>query len=557
MKKLFILASGLLLFTSLGFAQNFESPDIIVDTQLDSDWSGVLVSKIRRLLKNYGEKDPFTQKFDETVVLTEASIKDYLNPSAKHLVAELGTIIGLDLLDGKTQVSVKGLSYDVKGFKTDLKTTKDKQKGVSVSSDFSASRIVVTADKLTLSLVLPGKNKLPLLNIDIVRPTIQASGDKLIKIYGELNIEDKGSNFKLNLEKANFDKMSEALTQLQGEGISLDYETINVPEVSILAGTKTLSLDTKKIQQLLFSKKDAFKSLLVAQFAAMLKSGFAEKLLQVIDKVSFEKEYWVDTEEVFSGIRIDSFNGDSEGNHLEARLSGDFCTRETYQSFGNECVNNKLTRPRSSRLNQQLHDESIKNMRNIVDRGDANILLSVSEDYVNKILVSTIDAGLWSDMLDGAGVKLGPNKPFFRLDEKGSRFGTLYMDLLYTPKKLEQLAVGAKEVRFPLILKAGLKIKDQDGVPVIIIHIEDIDTSNDTLLLGRKDLGLISNIHNLRFKKKIISTMREETKSLANSDVLELPYPELMGLGLEKVDFISDGNGRMNALMLVTQKAKK
>jgi hypothetical protein len=36
---------------------------------------------------------------------------------------------------------------------------------------------------------------------------------------------------------------------------------------------------------------------------------------------------------------------------------------------------------------------------------------------------------------------------------------------------------------------------------------------------------------------------------LKGKDILDLRYPELKGLGLETVEFVSDGNGRMNALM--------
>ena len=35
----------------------------------------------------------------------------------------------------------------------------------------------------------------------------------------------------------------------------------------------------------------------------------------------------------------------------------------------------------------------------------------------------------------------------------------------------------------------------------------------------------------------------------SHKDLIELRYPELKGLGLDKVDFLSDGNGRMNAIM--------
>lgn len=58
-------------------------------------------------------------------------------------------------------------------------------------------------------------------------------------------------------------------------------------------------------------------------------------------------------------------------------------------------------------------------------------------------------------------------------------------------------------------------------------------------------------------KKKILASLREETAGLNNQDVLELRYPELRGLGLDKIDFVSDGNGRMNALILLQESQEK
>ena len=130
-----------------------------------------------------------------------------------------------------------------------------------------------------------------------------------------------------------------------------------------------------------------------------------------------------------------------------------------------------------------------------------------------------------------------------------SSLSALYLDLLYTPKKIERLAIGAKEVRFPLVLKAGLKIRHEDNMPVFVVHIAEIDTSDEMLLKGRPEIGVVSNVNQLRFKKKVLKTIRSETASLANQDVLELKYNELKNLGLETVDFVSDGNGRMNAMM--------
>jgi hypothetical protein len=46
-----------------------------------------------------------------------------------------------------------------------------------------------------------------------------------------------------------------------------------------------------------------------------------------------------------------------------------------------------------------------------------------------------------------------------------------------------------------------------------------------------------------------VKTIRKKIAPMKGKDILDLRYPELKGLGLEKVEFVSDGNGRMNALM--------
>jgi hypothetical protein len=550
MKKLIVFFLSFSILAGEVRAQKFESPDLLIDTQLNSDWSGILVARLRRLLKNFGVQDPFKQKFEEPMIVTEALVQDYLNPSAKELLSDLGQVIGMDILNGKTQVSLHGLQYDIRGFKTELKAAEDTKDGVSISSDFSASKVRVVADKVTLSLLLPGKKSLPLINIDIINPEIVASEERLINFFAQLRIRDNQDKFNLVLEKANFENMATSLLD-QGNGLNLDFAQIIVPELSIKAGPKTLKFDSKKIEKLLLSKRDAFKSLLIGQFAAILKGGMAADMLKVLNKVEFNKNYWIDSSVMQSGVKIESIKTDSLRNHLEATLTGDFCTNEKFKTFGSKCVENRVSPLAPSRITLDNHKESLNLMKDYVDRGEANIVISISEDYVNKVLFTTFDAGLWNDMFKEAGVKLGPNKMFFRMDEKNSSYGTLYLDLLYTPKKIERLAIGAKEVRFPLVLKAGLKIKQDKQVPIFVIHIADIDTSDATLLNGKPEIGVVSSVHKLRLKKKVLQAIRSETASLANKDILDLQYPELRGLGLDTVDFVSDGEGRMNALLLL------
>ncbi|MBA2404689.1 MAG: hypothetical protein H0V66_07950 [Bdellovibrionales bacterium] len=554
MKKLITLALTLTILTGQVQAQNFAAPDILIDTRLDADWSGILVTRIRRLMHNLGKADPFRQKFVEPIMVSEAKVQDYLNAPAKELLNELGHMLEMDILNAKTQVTIHGLKYDVRGFKTELNATEDKIEGLSISSDFSASKIRVSADKVTLALIMPGKKALPVINIEVIKPVIKASEDKLINFFAKIQIQNKQDKFQLLLENANFDNMVSCLMDSQ-DAIQMDFESIIVPRVSIKVGNKELKFDPKKIEALIISKKAGIKGLLVAEVSRFLTSGMGTDLLKEVNKVKFDKEHWIDSASIQSYLKIESFTNEQNGNIVEVEMKGDFCPPELYKAVGDKCIAQKVTQPVKSRISADNHSESIANMRSLIDNGNANIVVSISEDYVNKVLVATYDAGLWNTMLKDAGVKLGPNKVFLHMDAKGSSTGTLYMDMLYTPKKLQSMAIGAKEVRFPLAIKVALKIKQDKHVPIFVIHMQEVDTSDALLLHGKPDIGVISNIHSLRMKKKVLAALRLETAGLANKDVLELRYPELRGLGLDKVDFVSDGNGRMNALILLKDDA--
>ncbi len=531
-------------------AQSFTSPDVLIDTKLDADWSGILVTKIRRLMKNLKKPDPFRQKFIDPIIVSEAKVNDYMTPETRELLSELGKMLEMDILNAKTQVTIHGLRYNIRGFKTELSATENKVEGLSIGSDFSASKIMVTADKVTLALIMPGKNALPVINIEVTKPLLMAAEDKLINFFAKIQIKNNKDAFNLFLEEADFSRMAEGLIQRQ-DAVVLDFESIIVPKVSIKIGNKEIKFDPKKIEALINSKKAGIKGLLVAEVSSLLINGTGEDLLKSLDKVVIPKNHWIDSDSIFSQLKIDSFENEENGHIVEVKMSGDFCPHDLYLAQGERCLDNKITRPIKSRITQENHKDSLDTMRNAIHDGEANIIVSISEDYVNKALIATYDAGLWNSLLKDAGLMMGPNKVFIRMDERDSNTGTLYMDMLYTPKKIERMAIGAKQVRFPLVIKVGLKIRQENKVPIFVINMAGVDTSDETLLNGKPEIGVVSNIHMLRMKKKILAALRKETESLANKDILELRYPELRGLDLDKVDFVSDGTGRMNALILL------
>lgn len=542
MKKL-ILAAGLLGTLSV----TAQSPDIIVNTRLDYDFSSVLVKKFRTLCKNFNMADPFTGRVAEPILLNESKIGDLLPADSKHLIKDFGNAVGLNILKADTKVWMHGLSYDVKGFKTNLKAQDQDVDGITIGTDVSAETVSLSADKVSLSLVIPGKNNSPIFSVDIVRPVIRASEDNLIHFFAAIKLHDFNDHYKLHLKKASFDQMAKGLVS-NSRSIDLSYDKIIIPQVSLKIGNKTVNFSAEKIEDLIRSNHDAIKGILIAQAAEMLQSNTTLAALKVIEQYKIKKDYWLAAPVLHGKLSLGKFSTTGEGD-IQLSLPGDFCTVDKFSKFKENCVNSKVTQTSASRLDHRAVKESMNAMNEIMANEDASIVASVSEDYVNKLLATAYDAGLLKSSLDEAGVTLGPNKITMRMDKKGDT-ATLLMDVVYKPTKMERILTGSKEIRFPLVIDLSVTIEKQDENPVIFVKVVDIDTSDETIINGRPDQKILSTVKDIpRFQGKVAKSIRERISSLRHKVFVELAYPELKGMDLDKVDFLSDGNGRMNAIV--------
>lgn len=550
MIKNYLLALFLVLsLPTVGMAR-FAAPDIMVDSTLDHDWSQLLVLKVRRLMKNFGFEDPFKNKFDKPIEISELIISDYLSKESKLLINDIGETLGVNLVQGITKVSIEGLSYDIEKFKMGLKASRKEVDGLVISSDFFASRVDIRADKLVLSLEIPGKNakQIPVVKIEILKPQLVVESKDFLSFFASIKIVENADTYSFKIQESSFKDLAKFIEKNKDK-ITLNFENIIIPELSVRVGTKVVNFSPEKIKSLIRLREGQLKTLLFAQTAESLKKGGAETMLKVVEKYKIPKEYWINNAILSSQIKIGDIGSSLNLNNLELKLPGDFCTKDNFETNKKECVLNKITKSHISRINSFLHKSSVAEMKDVMGDGDANIVASISEDYVNKLLVTTYDAGLWDETLKESDVNLGPKKVFMRLDEKGNA-GTLFMDMIYKPNKVTRLAIGVKEINFPLVLKVSLRIEKHDNLPVLIIRLHDADLSDETLINGRADVGLVSSIqHVKRLKKTVIRTIRKKLEPMKDKDIIDLRYPELKGLGLEKVEFVSDGNGRMNALM--------
>jgi hypothetical protein len=534
-------------------ANSFNSPDILIDSKLDQDWSKILIAKLRIAMKNYGIDDPFNGQFPGALILNENSLGNLLPERSLPLVRNVGKLIGLDFIKTKTKVELIDLAYDIKGFNTNLLSSEKVQNGLIVSTELSAAELLLSAEKLNFSILIPeGKNNKILMNFGVIRPFVKASEERLINLSSRIHIKDIQDAFKFEILNADFNSMAQSLLD-HPEDLDFGYESLDIPQVSVKVGDHSLDFSPEKIEKLLRSKHEEIKSIMIAQLVKILRKSTYESFIRIFEKYRLQKDYWMDTNLIKAQIKISEFASQINRNNLEIKIPADFCTQVNFSKFSHECLNHKKTKAPESRINKDLHQNSLNNIQDLVDSGEANFVTSISEDYLSKLLATSYDAGLWKKVLDSAGVDLGPDKVRVVMNKKGNT-GTLIMDVLYRPSFMQGLLIGKDLIRFPLVLDVSVRFDHSEEDLQLMVRLNDVDLSDGTLRKGLPEIQVQSGIKDVpRFKNKIIKAIQSKLGQLKEKDVLKLKLPQLNGLGLHNISFISDGSGRMNAIMRVEE----
>lgn len=547
---------GVILLSATVSAAPFQSPDIMVVSKLNADWSSVLVRKIKNLLSNFGIQDPFKNSYPGSMVINQSTVGDLIPVSSRNLSRDFGAVLGLDVLQAKTEVSLHGFSYEVKDFKIDVKKTQQTGDGLDLETTFAASELNIQAGKISIALVIPTRNgsQSPVVNVDIIRPVLTAKDDRIINFLAKFKIQEHANYLNFKIKEVNFDQMISGIAAPRAK-MDLDYERIDIPKVSVKIGNKQVNFSPDKVRAYLRKNHEALEGFLLVQMAQKLKQKTLDAAFKLVESYKVEKKYWLPTPKVKAKLGIDHITSFPGRNEIVAQLLGDFCTVVNYELHKDECLQKKVTQVASSRLTPELHQQSVGIIQTLMDAGPS-LVVSLSEDYLNNLIASTIDAQMWREALSEAEIELGPKKVSLRLDEKG-RTGSLLLDGIYYTKRLERIATGASVIRFPLSLKASFRIEMREGIPVLIIRANEVDLTDDTLIYGLPEYGLESSVQYVRFQGKVLQAMRKAMAKLKGVDMIVLPVDEIRGMSLEAAVFHSDGFGRMFGIMKMEDITEK
>lgn len=539
----------LALFLALSMCQaSLAVPDIIIDSKLDFDWSDVLVQKLRRLLVNKGHGDPFKSRIRDEVTVADLRASELSSADARRLLEDLGEAVGLKLLNTRSRVKIKNLAYEIGSVSTEVKASHKSRSGLTVDADLSIRNLVVDADEVSLILEIPGTGgATPVLEVKVLRPVFRTQARRDLIVGASVQVIEGPKDISFQLLHSNFSYVADLLA-VAPQTLSLTYQDLVVPEVAVRVGTRQLTIDPSKVRAFVRERDAQLKALIIEQLRAKLSENLTAPLSALLADVKLPREHWVSAETVVSQFKIGRIATNERDRNLEVSLPADFCTKNSFDGTGADCVNQKKTRTPPSLIRQQDHAESLRAMKDALSSDAVNLVASISEDYLNKLLGATYDAGLYNDMLAEAGAGLGDKRAFIRLDEKGDT-ATFYADVVYKISGFEALAVGVREIRFPLAIRCSMRIERRsNNMPVLLIRMVDADLSDDVLRNGIPELGLVSTVNRApRFKGKLVKTIQGKMKNFLGKDVVSLLYPEFKGLGLETINFKSDGHGRLGA----------
>jgi hypothetical protein len=324
------------------------------------------------------------------------------------------------------------------------------------------------------------------LNIPEVKIVIKSDTSIRIPVEFEVILEEETirvdileadfSLVKTHLEKyATPNDGSEAVLLSNGEkAIEIFNQPTQIEGIDGIQSGATQMYSQEAMKDLITQNTPRIKGMLSTIVSDLLDKqdyrgkSYGLKLLELLEGITWDKKYWFEHADMFSHIIVNSLDN-LHSKSLEINLPGDFCTKGKKERHEEDCVKRKFktTKPRLSRLTQENLDESRRVIeREISDPGnDSNIILSVSEDYINKLILTTYDAKLWDDSLRASGIELGDKKAFvvfdkeIRDDGQVRKRAKMYMDIVYKPDGVKSFFLGTKRVHFPLIAEIKSRVE--------------------------------------------------------------------------------------------------
>lgn len=544
-KKLLICS---LLSVSFAFAES----DIYIRTKIDGFWTPILLNKVSTFMTNNGFGNLDHIVYEDKVSIVQDNIGAFVEGETKALLESLSEFVGLDLLKAQLDVNMEGIEFFNNGIY--LKKVYPQ----NMRFDLDINGICVKAKKLSASLSIPAVNgkKFPIIKMALNNPELgfgevshkQCAGVstgkmRSIRIPLEINPRIEGESFKVEVDNIDLsaifsiiDNYKEMLRIKKFTPEDIEFSDINLK----IGSYRTINILGEELKKFLLEQNHSYAEVMKQEIKGMIRNETIQNAIKQVNKVELGRTHWIDSDDFWAALKFDEIKAVETNKNLDIALDGAFCMTKNFVTQDLECVDKIDSVDRSG-----INADSSRYMDNLMSLRRASMVISVSDDYITDLIQATINAGYFEEMLQDAGVTLGPQGAKVLFNEEGPQ-GTFLMQVKYPIEKFHRFVIGLpkdKDLLLTIVAKVGMRIEVRDNIPVLIIRVNSMDMSKDTLLNGSEDF--ISTLKEAkRFKKLVMNMAKKELEPFIGQDALEIPFSEIRDLDVERVDFSSDGLGR-------------
>lgn len=556
-------------------------PDILVYSRVTKDWNVYLLDKFHIFMKNLRLNiDPYKYVHDASIAYDESSINDFVSNDVSSFIKSIEHASGLSILDLHPELTLSGFGYTINKIFPKIETD-ELNNNLALKSNISLQGVDSFAKELKLSFLishLSDKGMISVLDVKIKKPKIKIKDSRALNFDLNLLLEENNNSTVMRFYDANFEALTKELANNQ-ELIEITYEGVEIPPVELNLMGRSITVNAQKVKEIIENNKDKIKKILADQIVTLFEKNGALEILKHFDGYTFKNDRWIlpTSESVFPMyLQIKDFFSPME-NIVGVEMKGDFCDTKVYDVHKEDCVNKRKTLPAKSKITFSDAAYSKANLKEVLETDeDVMMIASISEDYINKALATTIDFGLWDEMLNKVGLKLGDQGVQVRLNKYGDT-ATLYMDVIYQATKMQKFFIKEENIRFPLSLDVKVRIENEEQltfdevtqsftksyIPFVVFNVFDVDLNDNNFKYGIEKYDLPTTISNVRkvFRNRVIKTIKKELLDYdapedimtllkwKGTDVPPVEMPEISGMDLDLVDTSSDGHGRLNIIM--------
>ena len=321
--------------------------------------------------------------------------------------------------------------------------------------------------------------------------------------------------------------------------------TVNPVIVRLNSLTRTIQFDAFK--PILQKHLTEIISSIFSKIGQSLQTSIGPKVLKSVFSSSTPSDLTITNDSLYTRFVTSSF-AQPASDQLYLGVIGELCTAESFKLHHEQCSQQTQFPDPVRVISEGDRQKAKAEVTESLARGNSDLILSLSEEYLNRLLSITIQADLWKDSLAKQHLALGPKGAFLVLDER-TQTPDLYLDVIYSGDEkggIQSLFINDnKPIRFPLRISTSVDFVNQNGIPHILIKTQKVLSDINEVMHGIPEYGLESHLV-FGLKKKIARMILEMSADIEGQVAEDIDLPVLKNIDLEKTWHEASPFGQLN-----------